>query len=98
VYLVPIVFHNLSAYDGHFVLQFFRTKYTEYTRKTGKSAYDDVIVIPMNGERNELLKIRNVVFVDSYQFLGTSLDNLVKIMRKSGLQDFVHTTKYFGKD
>jgi len=21
-YLIPIVFHNLSAYDGHFVLQF----------------------------------------------------------------------------
>jgi len=33
-YLVPIVFQNLSSYDGHFVLQFFRKEYTEYTTGT----------------------------------------------------------------
>ena len=56
-------------------------------------------VIPLNGERNLLLKIGNVVFVDSCQFLETSLDELVKSMRKSGLQDdFVHTTRHFGRN
>ena len=44
-YLVPIVFYNLSAYDGHFVLQFFCKEYTEYTTRTGTNAYADVGVI-----------------------------------------------------
>ena len=52
----------------------------------------------MKGERNLLLRIGSVVFVDSFQFLAASLDNLVKSMRKSGLEDFVHTTKHFGCD
>ena len=97
-YLVPIVFHNLSAYDGHFVLQFFRKEYTQYTTRTGKTAYADVGVIPLNGERNLLLRIGNLVFVDSFQFLAASLDNLVKEMRKSGLEDFAHTTRHFGRN
>ena len=56
-------------------------------------------MIPLNGERNLLLKIGNIVFVDSCQFLAASLDELVKSMRKSGLQDeFVHTTRHFGRN
>jgi len=41
-YLVPIVFHNLSSYYGHFVLQFFCKEYTEYTTRTGTKSYADV--------------------------------------------------------
>ena len=96
-YLVPVVFHNLN-YDAHFALQFFRKEYTEYKTRSGKTAYADVEVIPLNGERNLLIRIANVVFVDSFQFLATSLDNLVKIMRKSGLENFAHTAKHFGHE
>ena len=81
-YMVPLIFHNLSAYDGHFVLQYFRKEYAEYTKKNGEVSYADVGVIPLNGERNLLLTIGNVVFIDSFQFLATSLDNLVKIKRE----------------
>jgi len=80
-YLVPIVFHNMTAYGGHFVLQFFRKEYTEYKTKFGKTAYADVGAIPMNGERNLQLSIGNVVVIDSMQFIAASLDNLVKEMR-----------------
>jgi len=97
-YMVPLIFHNLSGYDGHFVLQYFRKEYTEYTKKNGEVSYADIGVIPLNGERNLLLTIGNVVFIDSFQFLATSLDNLVKIMRKSGLQDFVQTSRHFGEN
>ena len=42
-------------------------------------------VIPLIGKRNMLLKIGNIVFVDSYQFLATSLDNLMKELQKLGV-------------
>jgi len=97
-YLLSIVFHNLSSYHGHFVLQFFRKEYTKYTTTTGTKAYIDVGIIPLNGERNMLLKIRNIVLVDSSQFIATSLDNLVKALRKSGVDKFANTIRYFGGD
>jgi len=97
-YMLPVLFHNLSSYDGHFVLQYFRKEYTKYATKGGKIACEDVGVIPLNGERNLSLRIGNIVFVDSFQFLGTSLDNLVKIMRLSGVDDFIHTSRYFGQN
>ena len=49
-----------------------------------------------NGERDMLLKIGNIVFVDLCQFLTTSLDNLVKALRKSGVDKFANTIRYFG--
>jgi len=97
-YLVPIVFHNLSLYDGHFVLQFFRKEYTEYTTRKGTKAYANVGVIPLNGESNMLLKIGNIVFVNSCQFLATSLDNLVKALRKSGVDKFATLRHFSGED
>jgi len=90
------MFHNLSLYDGHFVLQFFRKEYTTYTTWTGTKAYADVGVIPLNGECNMLLKICSIVFVDSCQFLATSLHNLVKTLRKSGVDKFANTIRHFG--
>jgi len=45
-----------------------------------------------------LLKIGNIVFVDSCQFLATSLDNLVKALRKLGVHKFANTIRHFGGD
>ena len=95
-YMTIVLIHNMSAYDGHIILKHFRKEYTEYVKNNGDVAYADIGVIPINGERNLSLRIGNVVFVDSFQFLSTSLDNLVKILRKSGTADFVHTSKHFG--
>jgi len=76
----------------HF-LQFFHKEYTAYDMKTGKMAFVDIGVIPMDGERNLMLQIGNVIFVDLVQFLSTSLEKLVKEMCKSGgTNQFIHTT------
>jgi len=37
-------------------------------------------------------------FLDSFQFLSTSLDELVSLLLKSGKDKFKHTTKYLGND
>ena len=95
-YLLPIIFHNLTAYDGHFVLKFFKKEYARYTAKNGKVHYVDVGVIPLNSEKCMSLRIGNLLFVDSFQFMAASLDELCKGMHKEGIHDFVHTTRYFG--
>ena len=38
----------------------------------------------------------NLRFIDSFQFLSTSLDNLVSLLLKSGRDKFTHTTKQMG--
>jgi len=43
----------------------------------------------------EIGKLR---FLDSYQFLSTSLDELVSLLLKSGKDNFTHTAKYLGVD
>jgi len=40
--------------------------------------------------------VGNLRFLDSFQFLSTSLDNLVSLLLKSGRDKFVHTTKLLG--
>ena len=59
--------------------------------------YADVGVIPLNAKKCMSLCIGNLLFVDSFQFMAASLDELCKGMRKEGVDDFVHTTRYFGR-
>jgi len=73
-------------------------EYARYTAKNGKVHYADVCVIPLNSEKCMSLRIGNLLFVDSFQFMAASLDELCKGMRKEGVDDFVHTTRYFGCD
>jgi len=61
-------------------------------------AYTDMGTILLNGKQNMLLWIGNIVFVDSCHFLAISLDNLVKAMRKSGVEKFTNTIRHFGRD
>ena len=89
--------HNMGGYDDHFILRSFQRKYTHYTTKDGKAAYADVQVIPLNSEKNLQIRIGNIVFVDSYQFLAASLDTLVSTLRSSSKERFVLTSKHTGR-
>ena len=64
---VPVIFHNLRGYDSHLIL--FELK--NFDVKIG--------VIP-NGLEKYMAFIlnKNLVFVDSIQFMNSSLQNLVK--------------------
>jgi len=95
-YFLPIVFHNLKNYDAHFVIKHFQKRYFEHVGKNEKVTYDDVKVIPLNGERFLQFQIGNLKFLDSFQFLSASLDHLVSLLLKSGKENFQHAMRYLG--
>ena len=52
---------------------------------------DKITCIPNDMEKYISFSLGKLVFLDSLQFLNSSLDNLVNNLRKSGLQNFKHT-------
>jgi len=98
-FFLPVVFHNFKSYDKHFVIKHFKKEYTERKKAEGKPpTYDDVIVTPLNSEKYIMFQIGKLRFLDSFQFMSTSLENLVFLLLKSGREKFVNTTKYLGND
>jgi len=59
---------------------------------------DDVEVTTQNSEKYLQFQIGNLCFLDSFQFLSTSLEQLVSLLLKSGKDNFVHTTAHLGTD
>jgi len=96
-YFLPIIFHNGSRYDSHYIVKHFAKQYTQKMSAKGqKVTYEDVKIIPLNGERFLQFQIANIKFLDSFQFLSSSLKNLVSLLLKDGKHNFHHTTKYMG--
>ena len=68
-------------------------------KQNGTLTYDDVPVIAVSSEKYMSFQMAKAKFIDSYQFLSTSLENLVEILMASGGQAcFPHTTRYMGSD
>lgn len=84
----------MKNYDGHFIIKHFEKKYVEKQLKN-KITYDDIKVIPVNTERYLTFQIGNIRFLDSYQFLSTSL---VSVLLKAGKDRFHHTIKHLGNN
>lgn len=78
---IPVVFHNLTHYDSHFLL-----------RKLGSGFDGDISIIPLNVEKyisftktvnssankyHEFVKLR---FIDSFRFMANSLDYLSSLI------------------
>ena len=74
---IPVIFHNLKGYDSHLIIK-------EVSKFDVK-----VSVIPMN--RNLEIN-RNLVFIDSMEFMTSSLDLLVRNLSD---HDFVSLSKEF---
>ena len=65
---MPVIFHNLKGYDGHLVFK-------ELSRLNGFN----ISVIPYGIEKYMAFTLnKNIVFIDSMQFMNCSLDKLVK--------------------
>ena len=78
---VPVIFRNLRGYDSHLIIKVV-------------SKFDlKVSVIPNGLEKYMAFTInKNLVFIDSMQFMNSSLDSLVK---KLSDHDFVCLSKEF---
>ena len=74
---IRVIFHNLRGYDSHLIIQ-------EIEK------YNKVInVIPNNMQKYMAFMIeRNLIFIDSFQFMSLSLSYLANNLPKDG---FYHT-------
>ena len=81
---ITIVFHNLKNYDSHLIMQ-----------ELGKFNIK-IRVIPNGLEKYMSFTINNKLsFIDSFQFLKSSLDSLVKNLNKD---DFKYLRQEFDKN
>jgi len=66
-----------------------------------KSLHDPnakVRVIPTNSEKFLAMQIDSIRFLDSFQFLSSSLDKLVSTIARDNTDKFVHTERQFGSN
>ena len=81
---IPVIFHNLRGYNSHLIMQ-----------ETGKFN-KDINVIPNNTEKYmDFMIDRNLIFIDSFQFMNQNLSDLAKNLPKDG---FYHTKNEFGSN
>ncbi|GET55718.1 uncharacterized protein LOC110249295 [Rhizophagus irregularis DAOM 181602=DAOM 197198] len=63
---ISVIFHNLSGYDGHIIMQGIGAMECE----------DDIDPIPYNMEKYMAFKLGSLRFIDSLQFMKSSFDKL----------------------
>ena len=71
---ITCIIHNLRSYDAHLILS------------SVKPRHGKVTVIPNNTERYTSSTIGDVSFIDSMQFMMSSLDNLCKNLKEDKLR------------
>lgn len=94
-YMIPVIAHNMRGYDSHHIIKYFRQKHFEWEDVRGFNHREEIEIIPTNTEQFIGFSIGNLRFIDSCQFLTTSLDKLVSVLLDSGRDKFVHTTEHF---
>ena len=94
---IPVIFHNFRGYDSHFIMQEIGAivKNNTYT-KNEKEIKMDINAIPNNMEKYMAFMLGNhLTFIDSFQFMSSSLDKLVSNLPAEALK---YTNKKFRKE
>ena len=71
-YFLPVIIHNSKNYDNHLILKHIPENYAKC-----------ISIIPVNLEKFTMFSLDSIKFLDSFQFLDTSLENLVQNLIKS---------------
>jgi hypothetical protein len=76
-YKIPVYFHNLKGFDGHLIIK-------------GLNAmnFSNIRIIAQNFEKYMSFSCGNFMFLDSFAFLGSSLDTLAKNLTR---EQFIRT-------
>ena len=97
----PVIFHNLSGYDSHLFIKNLgksegkidcipcnEEKYISFTK--------EIIVDKFTDEEGKIFEVkRDIRFIDSFKFMATSLDSLVKNLPK---ESFKNITEFYEGD
>ena len=92
---IPVIFHNLRGYDSHFIMQQIGEIANNYAYKDRKGKEQPLTInaIPNNMEKCMALMLGNHLnFIDSHQFMNSSLDKLVSNLPKEA---FKYTSEEF---
>ena len=77
---IPVMFHHLSGCNSHFIMREIGqiAKKHTYKNKKGEEQQMNINVIPNNMEKYMAFMLgKHLVFLDSFQFMSSSLDKLV---------------------
>ena len=87
---LPVVFHNLRGYDSHLIIK----KAHDISNKLNNPKFD---IIPNSYEKFMSFNIGNLKFIDSLQFMPSSLEKLVVNLydEKDKYHNFNHMKKYY---
>src|SRR3989454_286052 len=101
---IPVIFHNLRGYDMHLLLQevgrFKREltiipnnmeKYMSFSVGTVKKCYN------YKTKKYEDKLRFDLRFIDSFQFMSSSLSNLVNDLKQGGMDKFKYMNREFGE-
>ena len=76
-FFIPVILHNLRNYDSHLIME-----------AIGKYKDRRIDCIPNTIEKYISFSLGNLRFIDSFQFLGTSLEKLTQNLAREGLDKF----------
>src|SRR2546426_4978768 len=101
-HIIPVIFHNLRGYDMHLLLQevgrFKREltiipnnmeKYMSFSVGTVKKCYNH-----KTKDYDDKLRF-DLRFIDSFQFMSSSLNNLVNDLKQGGMDQFKYMNQEF---
>lgn len=74
---IPVFFHNLKNYDGHIIIKALNDK-----------GFTNIKVLAQNFEKYITFSFSHLKFLDSFSFLTSSLDTLVKNLAEEGQDKF----------
>jgi K+/H+ antiporter YhaU regulatory subunit KhtT len=84
---IPVIIHNARGYDTHLIMQ-----------AIGKIQGKQLKCISNNMEKHISFLLGCMDFIDSFQFMSSSLEKLVENLAKEGVSKFEQMTDYFGDE